>query len=193
MSRSGTIDKLYGPVPVPGKKVPRQVIRGLIKSGRITVVNGDTSQLDALLSKQYDEAIKPVDNDLKISWPDRPTKPRRPTPARHTRIRVVKDKSYTESQLEHFGDAIAYIANRQLAHDKFGKDTKLYFLYSSALCSNANMKTCPGAITGASFEIIIGDTYVRLGIEEALNLAIEMLKKTDAYKQWDKNEQTTVP
>lgn len=95
---------------------------------------------------------------------------------------TVEQKQYTVRQVEHFGDAICYLAARMLAHEVHGTTRNKYGRLQSRLTTNQNFSTCPGVKNGDHFEVIVGTEILRSGVEAGFKKAIEMLKQTSAYQ-----------
>ena len=129
-------------------------------------------------------------HEIARGWPDgldkgilpRPPKVANGCAATSKRGRVVFDHSeWQQRQLEHMGDALIYVAARIIAHQRHGKNAGAYFLFAQKLCSNENFRSHPGIKNAATFEVLVGDAFVRFGINCAVDLAISLLKETSAY------------
>lgn len=170
------------------KRVPKSVILKMIESGQYTVrtLNGtpitDFKKLFADYKGPQDSPPPPA-LPLDAQKAAEKSISRKRFSPRHTSLIKVNDTEYTISQLEHFGDAIVSVSARIICHELFKKSVFHYYKHSAAMITNENFRSSKEVKTAAQFEIILGDTYVRLGPQAAITRGVELLQTTKAYAE----------
>ena len=164
--------------PTARKRVPKATIRKLIESGHYII-----RALDGTPITDW----KRLFDDYEIDRPA-PEPPllvtSKTTGSRRNHVLIkINDTEYTISQLEHFGDAVVSVSARVICHELFKKSTFHYFRHSAAMITNDNFRSSKEVKTAAQFEVVLGDTFVRLGPEEAVKKGVELLKTTRAYAE----------
>jgi hypothetical protein len=145
------------------KKVSLKTIRELVESGAIKATTVEGNEADFSFYGNVKIEVPNID----IPPAAQPIK--------------IDDTEHTPNQLEHFGDGVVFVAARLLCHELFKKDTHRYFLHAAKMITNQNLKSCPKVMTADQFEIRVGETLVKFGIQAALDEATVLLKTTSAY------------
>lgn len=193
---------------IPRKKVPKEVVRAMIATGRFKVVGPGGMELTdwKALEAAYDHGIQLEEEEAKLlhSVPELPQEPgadfanSRVNPAaaytrlsRNLKARQEKEqppvglvaddgREFTNRQMEHIGDAIFELAGRCMVHEKVGRRQLLYFQFVSRMATNYNLGQNKQG--GTIAEIEIGRTYATEGLPIALQAAREVLEDTQAWQ-----------
>jgi hypothetical protein len=181
------------------RKVPKEVVKRMIASGRYTItILGGTKITD--WKKLFEDAPEAECGPLVEGkgWPDGadqlaitgisiPPVDSSPVPKPMTEPAhvVINGKKYTVRQLEHFGDSVVGLAVRTMTYEKCGSDQRLYFHYTQRMITNKNLGHGQTS-RGTDAEVEIGKVFAEKGLEASLVKATEIVKATEAWLSLEK-------